>query len=521
VRRLFGDVGWRGDASRLNVSSTAASNDLTGNGAAPRRLLDASRAAVFTHPDRTDNDLALLTLKAQHRRSATTIFDTVAYYRYNRIGTFNGDADGDDDDEDEEEEEEDDEDQHFDAVNNLSRTRGNAAGATVQLTRVAPFLGKENHFIAGAGLDAASSAFDFVAELAHLTPDRGTIGSGLFDADTFVDLDSRTMTGSAFLTNTWTPTDRLSLTASARFNWTAVRLRDRIGTALTGDHVFHRLNPAGGVTYQLRPGVNVYGSYTQSSRVPTPVELTCADPEDPCRLPNAFVSDPPLEQVTAATWEAGARGTVGRATWNLSSFTTSSRDDIVFVSSGTLRGEGHFENVERTTRTGIEATVDYTVGDRVSAFASYTLLRATFGTDLRIASRFHPLADDGDILVRSGDRLPGVPAHSAKLGVTAAVTSGLQFRLTARARSGQPIRGDEANLLPPLPGFAVVNAQVRQRITRRLAAIAQLQNLFDTDYATFGVLGDAALLGEAFESDPRFDSPGAPRAGWIGVEVRF
>ena len=49
----------------------------------------------------------------------------------------------------------------------------------------------------------------------------------------------------------------------------------------------------------------LYASYTQSSRVPTPVELTCADPEDPCRLPNSFVSDPPLDQIVAGTWESG------------------------------------------------------------------------------------------------------------------------------------------------------------------------------------------------------------------------
>ena len=28
-------------------------------------------------------------------------------------------------------------------------------------------------------------------------------------------------------------------------------------------------------------------------------------------------------------------------------------------------------------------------------------------------------------------------------------------------------------------------------------------------------------LGPAFEDDPRFASPGAPRAAWIGVEARF
>ena len=61
----------------------------------------------------------------------------------------------------------------------------------------------------------------------------------------------------------------------------------------------------------------MFGSFSMSSRVPAPSELSCADPEDPCRLPNAFVADPPLDQVVASTWEADcARPISGRITWS-------------------------------------------------------------------------------------------------------------------------------------------------------------------------------------------------------------
>ena len=42
-------------------------------------------------------------------------------------------------------------------------------------------------------------------------------------------------------------------------------------------------------------GVNVFGGVSQGMRVPSPVELTCADPNAPCTLPNIFVADPPLQ----------------------------------------------------------------------------------------------------------------------------------------------------------------------------------------------------------------------------------
>ena len=515
IRRLFADAAWRGATTHLDVSVTAASNDLSGNGPAPERLLREDGAAVFTHPDRTDNDLALVTMRGSREVSGGLALHGVAYYRRNRIGTFNGDAAEDDDDR------ETDEGPPFTAVNNISRTRGHAAGLAAQVTRTRPIWNRRNHLVAGAGVDAASTRFDFATEWAFLTPDRGTLGRGTFDDEARVELRSRVLTTGVFLTNTWSATERLAVTASARMNWTAVDLFDQLGTALDGRHRFQRVNPAAGVTYDLSAGVNLFGGYAQSSRVPTPVELTCADPDAPCRLPNAFVSDPPLSQVTARTWEAGARRTAGRTTWSVAAFTTAADDDIVFVSSGTRRGEGHFENVERTRRRGMEAAIGYDVPGRFAAFVTYTRQRATFDDDLVLASLFHPHAVDGEIRVPAGSRIPGVPAHSGKLGIAGTFAARLTMSLVVHAQSGQHLRGDEANLLAQVPGFIIAHVRGRLPLTGRLAITGHIQNLFGADRHTFGVLGEADLLGEAFEGESRFLSPGAPRGGWLGIEVRF
>src|SRR5690606_22595515 len=130
VRRIFGDLAWRGAASAVNIRLTAASNDLTGNGAAPPVLLSQDRAAAFTYPDETANDSVLLTLNARRQLSSRVLLEGVAYLRRSAIDTFNGDAADDDDDDDDEEESGDEEDgAHFDAVNNTSGTRGRSGGA--------------------------------------------------------------------------------------------------------------------------------------------------------------------------------------------------------------------------------------------------------------------------------------------------------------------------------------------------------------------------------------------------------
>jgi outer membrane receptor protein involved in Fe transport len=156
----------------------------------------------------------------------------------------------------------------------------------------------------------------------------------------------------------------------------------------------------------------------------------------------------------------------------------------------------------------------------VSAFAAYTVQRATFGTSLRVASPNHPRAAGAEIEVERGDSIPAVPAHTAKAGVSASLSDRLTFGTTIRAQSGRYFRGDEGNLLPAVPGFAVVDVRARVRVANRIALTGHVANLFDAEYSTFGALGEADGLGWEWEN-PRFYSPGAPRGAWVGVELEF
>ena len=117
---------------------------------------------------------------------------------------------------------------------------------------------------------------------------------------------------------------------------------------------FSRLNPAFGVTFTPRPSFNVYGGYTEGSRAPAAVELGCADPEQPCRLPNAMAGDPPLEQVIAKTWEAGVRSAAGsQVSWTIGAFHARNVNDLLFVASEQT-GFGYFKNFGETERQGLE-----------------------------------------------------------------------------------------------------------------------------------------------------------------------
>lgn len=532
--RGFADVAWQSGDSEVGLSLNAADSRLAGNGPAPADLLAERRRAVFTYPDITDSTLVAGTLRATLRPTDQWEVDGGAYLRRLRRSTVNGDRAefeacgasgslcfGEDDPElvvdaagrpislDDE----------ADAVFNRTRTRTLGWGANAQATLTAEPRGRDNILIFGATIDGARTRYASGTELGELQADRGveSLGIAIGNDEFNVGLRTRSTFVSLYASNTLSLTPRLHVSGSLRWNRATLRLRDQIGTALDGDHRFSRLNLGAGVTWNLGD-VTAYAAVAQNNRVPTPAELSCADPERPCRFPNAFLADPPLDDVRARTFEVGLRGAIGSAArFALAAFDTRNRDDIVFISAGEIVGTGYFDNVGATRRRGIEASLEGEAG-RLTWRAAYALTDATFRTPLTIRAPDNPEADDeGEIDVERGDRLPGIPRHSLKLGAGLAVTDKLTGGIELIAASGRYLRGDEANLTAKLGGHVVANLDARYRLGD-VELFARVENLFDRDYATFGIYGEADELG--FE-DPRFLSPAAPRSVRAGLRATF
>jgi outer membrane receptor protein involved in Fe transport len=256
------------------------------------------------------------------------------------------------------------------------------------------------------------------------------------------------------------------------------------------------------------------------------VELSCADPTKPCRVPNAFLADPALGQVVARSVEGGFRGRFtaldGEApvNWSVSGFGTRNFNDIIFVSTGAGTGGGFFQNAGITQRLGLEANLNGTIG-QLGWYVNYSYTEATFRSHLTVASPFNPMADaNGDIHVQPGDRIPGIPLHSAKVGVRYDVTKNWDIALESIIGSSQYLRGDEANLLDPVSGYAIFNLYSSYRLGENVEAFVRVNNLFDTNYETFGTLGDPSEVLPGL-TNPRFLSPGAPIGAWAGLRVKL
>jgi len=549
--QAFAAGSYRDDATTLDLDVAAAGTNLAGNGPSPVALLRADRAAVFTYPDRTENRLFLIDARGEQRFSPALRAQGLAYYRQSRAESANGDQARWFHCQDQlgtghlctHDEQGRDvllvdgsgapvawNDLHpWDAARNETTTVQHAVGAAAQVAYEARLRGRENHLFAGATFDQGWADFSAQRLLARLSGTREAVATDVVDPTSPVGVQSRVSALGLYASDTFALLPTLFLTVSGRFNLVGLALEDQIGDELSGKHRFARLNPAAGISFQPTPALGGYVGYSESARAPTPLELTCADPQAPCRLPNAFASDPPLRQVVARTVEAGGRGRMDRAAlmldYALSIFRATNDDDIQFISAGVSTGQGYFTNVGRTRRQGLEASVTarHALGagrGRLDWSLQYLYLQATFEAPFTEPSDHHPLAEAGALAVPAGSMLPGVPRHMARLGL--GWTRG-RFGAGAGlvANGGQPLRGDEANLLPPLPGYALVDLRASMRLTRAFTVFAKASNVLGARYSTFGVLGDAATVLGSDYSSPRFQSPGPPRAAWAGADWVF
>ena len=548
VKQTFGKIGWQSESTKIDLSYLNANNDMIGNGLLPQEMIASEgRDAVYTTPDQTRNFLNQLTLNTSHWINNDVMLSANTYYRRSNRNTLNGDVNG-----------------SFDpavflnppaspqdscsgndalcfGAYNRTSTRQNSYGIQAQLAFNQDLLGKKNQFISGAGYDRSVIRFSQTEQLTS-DFDANRMPSGNLNDETLsVSLKGKTETWHVLATDTLSLNDYLHLTASARYNHTEVNNTDNINPAigsgsLSGNHSFNRVNPSLGLTLTPSSNISMFGSYSESSRAPSTIELGCSDPANPCLLPNAMASDPALKQVVAKTYEAGLRGKLTEDIhWSASAYEAVNHNDIQFIYSG-ISNLGYFNNVGRTKRQGLDLGLNGKLA-KFSWNANYSYIDATFDSDLTIASPHNAIAianNVNEIDVKKGNRLPGIPQHQFKLRAQYQVFEDWTAGANLIAYTNSFLFGNENNVSQgnlgngKIPGYAIVNIDTQYNLGRSgWKVFAKAINVFDKDYSTTGRLAENSFTGagNTFNTaggDPStFISPGAPRAGWIGVRYEF
>lgn len=573
---LFNDQGWREHSNGrlgnlyLKLGGTSGANEwslallggssrLVGNGLLPsyrgdengQGLYETNRRAIYTYADETRNRLHQAVFTLIHDLGEAGELSANAYVRNSRRDTVNGDiseaygdyvadcgagflTDGS-------------------AANsdscgynrasaallhpasfNTTSTRQNSQGASVNLSRDVA----AHKLLAGLTFDRSSVSFAQYEQLAYFTPDRGVLADPAVEREATSSVSGRTHTVGLYGSDTWSVTPDTHVTASARYNRARVaNTLVNAGTAQAPEaFTYQKLNPAIGVAHDAGGGVSLLANWSQSTRVPTVIELGCADPELPCRLPVGLQSDPYLKQVVSRTVEAGARWQAGHgASATLSVYRTVNQDDILFRSAGTTQ-QGYFSNFKRTRHQGADLSATGQLGD-VTARLSYSYLQAVYDADgiLFTGAR--------NVRVAAGTRIAGLPRHTLKLDLDWRATPALTVGAELVARSDLLTQGNEDGLLADtqegqapqsadlrVRGYALFGLHMNYHPTQRWELYARINNVTNRRYETFGAVAPDMFpngrllqpLDGAVQAAPvRFVAPGAPRSVVAGLRYHF
>ena len=431
-------------------------------------------------------------------------------------------------------------------------THTTSEGAQLQAVNKDTYYGHENYFVVGGSVDTSQSSFTSTTTLGVLNSALQVVPTGVPGAGGIINTAGNVGFNSVyvhsyatyyglFALDTFNVTKALAVTAGARLNIADITLADSSGfdPGLDSSGNYNRINPVFGLTYEFTPAFTVYGGYSEANRAPTPLESECSNRAQPCTLETALVSDPPLKQVVAHTWEGGARGTIalpqtyggGTATYKAGYFRTTSINDIVSEPSA-LIGQGFFVNAPETRRQGIEAGLMYDKGP-LSFYANYAYVDARYEFSATFSSPNNPHANAaGNIFVRPGNVIPGIPSQLGKLGFDYHITPRWIFGGDTILVGSQYFVGDDSNQNAKLPFYNVLNFHTSYQVTDHVQVFGIANNVYNRHYATYGTFydsgTDAASVNSTLAANAAQRSPDAaavtvaqPLSVYAGVKVTF
>jgi iron complex outermembrane recepter protein len=554
LSNFYGDVGYKANGFESHLQLTAGDTQFGAAVFTPLQLLQNNWGSVFTVPQTTYNKMAMVSWTGSYAYSPTLSFQGNAYFRaFNQahvdgnptdvepcppVSCLNGNPVHD---------------TFGNVIPDLSNggttdlgeidrnwTQSRSLGASAQAVDTDKLAGHDNTLTVGASLDYGWTRFNGNSQLGTIFNDNNTsfpvIGFPFIidEPDSFLNPvmvhANNTYTG-VYALDTYSASDRLTVTAGGRFNYAGIDLEGANGALLNGFSNFFHVNPTLGFTYKLTPDINFYAGYAMTNRTPTPLELGCADPNNPCIIDNFLVSDPKLKQVVGQTFEVGFRGQNalsqlglgpewGKLQWSAGLFRTTLNNDILPQQSA-VTGFGFFSNVGTTLRQGAEVSAQWT-GDKWSAYANYTYIDAIYLTTFQESSPFNPLADaNGFIPITNGMPIAGIPKNTVKVGVDYALTDKWHVGADMVAASGQVLFGNENGALPQAPGYAVFGLHTSYQVAKQVQIYGLVQNLFDQRYYTGGALFDITELPNSAPSltNPTSLGPARPFAIYGGLRI--
>lgn len=162
----------------------------------------------------------------------------------------------------------------------------------------------------------------------------------------------------------------------------------------SGSSTFDLWNPKGGVLWNVRPSLQIYGNISRSAAVPSYSENTYSGP--------TFSS---LKAQRATTYEVGTRASHPDLSWDVSFYRANLQDELLCLTNQAALGACTIVNANKTVHQGMDVGFGtalfksvFSTGDRFRINTSYTYSDLYFNGDPTYGN----------------NRLPGLPPHAIR-----------------------------------------------------------------------------------------------------------
>ena len=558
LQNLFVKVGRTQNDSNWDVSFLSGNSKLMGNGLTPSTnyggvadpnsagvagLYERNRKAVYSYPDETKNTTNLLTFNVQRMLDANTELAATAYVRRSTQNRLAGDVEcanatgGTATDCNDFETPL----YEIDGLIRRSATSQTSYGVATNLTKI----WDAHQVTAGAALDKSKSTYSATEQECTLNATTRNISTSDCSAAAY---DTAAVTGNTtavgiYLADTLTLSPATHVTFAGRYNRSTVSntLTDYYDAnnvwqagvvAAKETFTYKKFNPSLGLTHKLNDSMTFFGNVGQSNRVPTVIELGCADSANPCQLPTGLQADPFLKQVVSQTIEVGMRWKNERNySLAVSAYTTNNKNDILFKPS-TTAGMGYFENFSKTRYQGVDLSASKSWGVW-SLRTQYSYLYATYQDTASLMS------GDRTMSITPGTRMAGLPMNTLKLHLDWQASEKLSLGASTVTTSRRITQGNEDGLIgldnetvaadASTKGYTLLNLSATYKAEKGLEFFAKINNALNKRYETYGLiaannfaLDGSTLNGTSGEQTvAKFVAPGASRSLWLGMRYKF
>ena len=558
LQNLFVKVGRTQNDSNWDVSFLSGNSKLMGNGLTPSMnyggvadpnsagvagLYERNRKAVYSYPDETKNTTNLLTFNVQRMLDANTELAATAYVRRSTQNRLAGDVEcanatgGTATDCNDFETPL----YEIDGLIRRSATSQTSYGVATNLTKI----WDAHQVTVGAALDKSKSTYSATEQECTLNATTRNISTSDCSAAAY---DTAAVTGNTtavgiYLADTLTLSPATHVTFAGRYNRSTVSntLTDYYDAnnvwqagvvAAKETFTYKKFNPSLGLTHKLNDSMTFFGNVGQSNRVPTVIELGCADSANPCQLPTGLQADPFLKQVVSQTIEVGMRWKNERNySLAVSAYTTNNKNDILFKPS-TTAGMGYFENFSKTRYQGVDLSASKSWGVW-SLRTQYSYLYATYQDTASLMS------GDRTMSITPGTRMAGLPMNTLKLHLDWQASEKLSLGASTVTTSRRITQGNEDGLIgldnetvaadASTKGYTLLNLSATYKAEKGLEFFAKINNALNKRYETYGLiaannfaLDGSTLNGTSGEQTvAKFVAPGASRSLWLGMRYKF